>query len=234
MKFLSLEPFIPSGNNESSSITSKILKTMKILLYLTFMLATTLETIAQSTVGIFENHSDIGNVLLKGQATFSNGVYTLSGSGENIWFKKDELHFAYKKMSGDFIVTTQPTFVGKGTDPHRKTGWMARTSLDTSAAMIALTVHGDGLTAFQYRKKNGTNIEEVKTPISAPDILQLERRGRSYFVSIAKIGNPFWTVEIPDFDFPQEMLVGIFICSHNKNVTEQTTLTQTRIFSAVK
>jgi TolB protein len=207
---------------------------MKKLTSLYFIIFIIFKTQAQNPVGIFENHTDIGNVLHKGNATFVNGTYTLTGTGENIWFKKDELHFAYRKVKGDFMLTTQAAFVGKGTDPHRKTGWMARTSLDTSAAMITLTVHGDGLTAFQYRKKNGTNIEEVKTPIIAPDILQLERRGRNYFVSIAKIGMPFWTVEIPDFDFPEELFVGLFICSHNKNAVEQVQLSNTRIFTAVK
>jgi TolB protein len=207
---------------------------MKKLTSLYFIIFIIFKTQAQNPVGIFENHTDIGNVLHKGNATFVNGTYTLTGTGENIWFKKDELHFAYRKVKGDFMLTTQAAFVGKGTDPHRKTGWMARTSLDTSAAMITLTVHGDGLTAFQYRKKNGTNIEEVKTPIITPDILQLERRGRNYFVSIAKIGMPFWTVEIPDFDFPEELFVGLFICSHNKNAVEQVQLSNTRIFTAVK
>ena len=191
---------------------------------------------AQNTVGIFENHVDIGPVLTKGNATFDNAskVYTLTGSGENIWFKKDELHFMYKKIKGDFMLTTQPNLVGKGTDLHRKSGWMARTSTDTSAAMICLTVHGDGLTAFQYRKKNGTNIEEIKIPITGAEILQLERRGRSYFVSVAKLNSPSWTVEVPDFDFPEELLVGLFICSHNKNVVETGSFTNTRIFTAVK
>ncbi len=207
---------------------------MKNIIFLSFIILLSFSAHAQNPIGIFENHTDIGNVLNKGNATFANGTYTLTGSGENIWFKKDELHFAYRKIKGDFMLTTQAILVGKGTDPHRKTGWMARTSLDTSAAMITLTVHGDGLTAFQYRKKNGTNIEEIKTPIIAPDILQLERRGRSYFVSIAKIGTPFWTVEIPDFDFPEELLVGLFICSHNKNAVEQAQLSNTRIFTAIK
>ncbi|MEI7582705.1 hypothetical protein [Runella sp.] len=191
---------------------------------------------AQNPVGIFENHADIGKVLQPGTATFDKPTqtYQLSGSGENIWFKKDELHFLYRKTVGDFIATTQATLSGKGTDAHRKTGWMYRSSLDTSAAMVSLTVHADGLTAFQYRKKSGTNIEEIKTPIVHPDILQLERRGRSFFVSVAKIGNPFWTVEIPDFDLPQEMLLGLFVCAHNKNQIEEAKLTQTRIFTAVK
>ena len=191
---------------------------------------------AQNTVGIFENHTDIGPVMIKGTAKYdhSTKVYTLTGSGENIWFKKDELQLAYKKIKGDFILTTQPNLVGKGTDLHRKSGWMARVSTDTSSAMVCLTVHGDGLTAFQFRKKNGMNIEEIKIPMIGAEILQLERRGRSYFISVAKLGNPFWSVEVPDFDFPEELLVGLFISSHNKNVVEEGTFTNTRIFMAVK
>lgn len=207
----------------------------KILLSLIFCLVF-VATKAQNTVGIFENHTDIGPVKTTGTAKYDNSskIYTLTGSGENIWFKKDELHLVYKKIKGDFILTTQPNLIGKGTDLHRKSGWMARTGTDTSAAMVCLTVHGDGLTAFQFRKKNGMNIEEIKIPIIGAEILQLERRGRSYFISVAKLGNPFWTVEVPDFDFPEELFVGLFICSHNKNVVEQATFTNTRIFMAVK
>jgi hypothetical protein len=193
-------------------------------------------TNAQNPVGVFDNHEDIGQVLHKGTAFFDKATqtYILTGSGENIWFKKDELHFMWKKLNGDFIITVQPTLEGKGVDPHRKSGWMARTSLDTSAAMVCLTVHGDGLTAFQFRKKNNTNIEEIKIPILNADILQLERRGRSYFISVSKLGNPFWTVEVPDFDFPEELLVGLFLCSHNKNVIEQASFINTRVFVSMK
>ena len=191
---------------------------------------------AQNTVGVFENHTDIGPVMTKGTATYdkSTNIYTLTGAGENIWFKKDELHLVYKKIKGDFILTTQPNLVGKGTNLHRKSGWMARASTDTSSAMVCLTVHGDGLTAFQFRKKNGINIEEIKIPMVGAEILQLERRGRSYFISVAKLGNPFWSVEVPDFDFPEELLVGLFICSHNKNEVEEGKFTNTRIFMVVK
>jgi TolB protein len=209
---------------------------MKSSLLLLLLWLISLSSVAQTSVGIFENHADIGQVLTAGTATYDKATqtYQLSGSGENIWFKKDELHFLYRKTVGDFIATTQATLSGKGTDAHRKTGWMYRSSLDTSATMVSLTVHADGLTAFQYRKKLGTNIEEIKTPVIHPDILQLERRGRSFFVSVAKIGTPFWSVEIPDFDLPQEMLLGLFVCAHNKNQVEEAKLTQTRIFTAVK
>lgn len=205
---------------------------MKAIVISLLVLANVVAARGQTAVGVFENQADIGPVLQKGSAAYDNAsrTYTIRGAGENIWFKKDEMHFVWRKLRGNFIVTTQPTLLGKGTDPHRKTGWMIRTSLNTSAAMVTLTVHGDGLTAFQYRKKNGTVIEEIKTPVLHPDILQLERRGRSYFVSIAKLGNPFWTVEIPDFDFPEELLVGLFVCAHNKSQVEEARLTETRLY----
>ncbi|MFN8357171.1 MAG: DUF5050 domain-containing protein [Spirosomataceae bacterium] len=209
---------------------------MKPICSIAILLLSPMVVFAQNPVGIFDNHTDIGKVVHAGTATYdaASQTYQLSGSGENSWFKKDELHFAYKKLKGDFILQVNASLIGKGTDPHRKIGWMARTSLDTSAAMVSVTVHGDGLAAFQYRKIANTNMEEVKSPIKNPDVLQLERRGRSYFMAVAKFGQPFWTVEIPDFAFPEELLVGLFICAHNKQVIEQATFHNVRIVVPAK
>lgn len=191
---------------------------------------------AQNPVGIFENHADIGLVINKGSANYDATAhkYTLTGAGNSMWFKRDEFHFVWKKLKGDFIITTQPTLIGSGGDAHKKAGIIARTGVDTSSAMVCLTVHLDGLTAFQFRKKNGENTQEIKIPILGADILQLERRGRSYFVSVAKLGQPFWTVEVPDIDFPEELMVGLFVCSHNPNIIEQATFINTRLFTALK
>lgn len=178
--------------------------------------------LAQSPVGIFETSADVGPVLQKGSTTYDSTAqtYRLSGAGTNIWFQKDEFHYAYKPVKTDFILQARGKLIGAGVDPHRKFGWMVRSSLDTNAAMVCATVHDDGLTAIQYRKRDGMNIEEVKSPIKMPDVIQLERRGSSFFLSVARFGEPFWTVEVPDFDLPAELLAGLFVCSHNKDVIE--------------
>ncbi|MDN5215152.1 biopolymer transporter TolR [Fulvivirgaceae bacterium BMA12] len=200
------------------------------LLTIFFCLLTIL-TSAQNSTGIFESTTDVGPVKHIGNTVYNakTDTYILSGAGANIWFKKDEFHFAHKRLNGDFILQTQAKLLGKGVDPHRKLGWMIRTGLDTAAAMVCATVHGDGLTAIQYRKKDGMNIEEVKSPVNMPDIIQIERRGRSFLLSVAKYGDPFWTVEVPDFDFPSEMLAGLFICSHNADVVEKAEFDNVRI-----
>lgn len=191
---------------------------------------------AQNPLGIFEQSTDVGPVLHPGKTEFDAATqsYRLSGAGANIWFKKDELHYASKQVKGNVILQCRGKLLGQGVDPHRKFGWMFRAGLDTSSAMVCATVHGDGLTAIQYRKVAGANIEEVKSPVKMPDVIELERRGRSFFLSVARFGEPFWTVEVPDFNLPEELYVGLFICSHNKDVVEQAGFDNVRIVIPAK
>lgn len=90
-------------------------------------------------VGIFEDHTDVGNVLHKGSSNYNEQSfrYQLSGSGSNIWFGKDEFHYLYRRIESDFILQARCKFISKGVDPHRKFGWMVRTNLDTNAAIVA-------------------------------------------------------------------------------------------------
>jgi TolB protein len=120
--------------------------------------------------GVFDNHADIGNPKLKGSTIFDSkaGTYTLTGAGYNIWFNRDELQYAWKKIKGDFILTANFEFVGKGTEGHRKTGWMVRASLVDSAVHISAVAHGDGLTVLQWRVKPGMNMRDPEDEIRAP------------------------------------------------------------------
>ena len=95
-------------------------------------------TFAQKPAGIFDNTGDVGPVRYAGSTTYDPGsqAYQLSGSGANIWFTKDEFHYAYKEVNGDFILQARGKLLGEGVDPHRKFGWMVRTAMDTSAAMV--------------------------------------------------------------------------------------------------
>lgn len=190
-----------------------------------------LQLSSQKPVGIFENTTDVGPVRQKGSTTFdpARQTYQMKGAGTNIWFDKDEFHFAYKKLNGDFILQARGKLTGKSTDPHRKFGWMVRTSLDTNSAMVAAAVHGNGLAAFQFRKKQGMPVQEIKSPVKMPDVIQLEKRGRSFFMSVATFGQPFWTVEIPDLDFPAELLAGLFISAHHPEAFEEVTFDNVRI-----
>ena len=89
----------------------------------------------KGSTGMFQNSIDIGNPKNAGSVSY-NGAdqsYSLKGSGYNIWFARDEFHYLYNKIKGDFILTANFKFEGKGTEAHRKTGWMLRASTDENS-----------------------------------------------------------------------------------------------------
>ncbi len=199
----------------------------KLFTIITLLLGTTLN----AQVGVFEKHNDIGNVLHPGTVHFeaATGHYLLSGSGTNIWGTHDEFHYVWKRMKGDFIVQARGSFLGKGADPHRKFGWMVRSNLDTNSAMVGAVVHGDGLNSLQFRKSIGGNVEEVKSTVTGPDMIQLEKKGNRYIMSTAHFGETFTTVDVNDVDLGSEVYVGLFVCAHHNDVTERVHFDNVRI-----
>lgn len=181
--------------------------------------------------GIFENHSDIGEVKLPGSASYNplNQTYTLEGSGKNIWFGTDEFQYLWKMIKGDFIVTAQVQFVGKGVEAHRKIGWMVRQSLAPDSPQISAMIHGDGLTSLQFRHKAGVDMEEKRLSIQGPDMVQLVRKGNTYRMSVAHWGETFVSEEVTDSTLGNEAYVGLFICAHNPDVLEKAVFSNVRI-----
>jgi WD40 repeat protein len=185
----------------------------------------------QKQIGIFDGSSDIGNVLKKGSASYDAKTrqYEIAGSGYNIWFEKDEFHFLWKRMKGDFILYTRAGFVGKGVDPHRKVGWMVRSDLESNSPHINAVVHGDGLTSLQYREAKGDSTKEIRSDLTGADVIQLERKGNTYTMRVAKFGEPFVTEEVTNLNLGDDVYVGLFVGSHNKEVLERGIFKDVRI-----
>jgi Tol biopolymer transport system component len=190
-------------------------------------------------LGDFEAHADVGQPAIAGNAVYNGAsqVYTLSAGGVNIWGKRDEFQFAYRKMKGDFIVQAQVEFVGKGVDPHRKAGIMARAAIDQhDSPYIDGALHGDGLTSLQFRKTRGADTAQVEMPeVKGSNVIQLERRGNVFILSAARFGEPFKIVEYKEsLDVPDEAYVGLYLSSHNKDVKETAIFRNVRVIKPVK
>ncbi len=188
-----------------------------------------------STLGIFENQINIGNPLIKGTTEYNSDTqeYTLSGAGINMWGTSDQFQYLYTSIQGDFILRAHIKFVGDGADPHRKIGWIIRENLNGNSAHVNASIHGDGLTSLQFRRKEGAITEEISSENNAPDVVQLERRGDSYYMSTAKFGMPFRVVKIEDVTLRNEVFVGLYICSHNQEVSEKAIFSNVRIIKPV-
>lgn len=192
---------------------------------------------AQQKVGIFDGNQDIGTGVKAGSATYvpATQQYIISGSGYNIWFDHDEFRYVYKKLKGDFILYARAEFVGlNGVDPHRKVGWMVRKSLEGNSPQVNAAEHGDGLTSLQFRKTAGAPTEEIRSKITHANIVQLERKGKTYTMRVAQFGQPFVTEQIADIDLGDEVYVGLFVGSHNADATETGVFRDVRISVPVR
>ena len=182
-------------------------------------------------LGIFFDHQDIGEVQHEGSVSYHSNdqQYLVEGSGANMWFADDQFQYLWKSIQGDFILRAKVSFVGKGVDPHRKLGWMVRNNFHPDSEHVNASMHGDGLVSLQYRKLRGGNTEENVSTDSLPDIIQLERKGNTFVMGTAKMGQPLHKVTLEDLELNNELFVGLYVCSHNPDVVEKAIFSNVRI-----
>ena len=129
---------------------------------------------------------------------------------------RDEFHFAWRKLSGDFIVRTHAAFVGDGVDPHRKLGWIVRQTPRRRCAVCrcrgarrradvaAVPPHGRA----RHRAVQVAG-QGARTSFSSSARRHLHHVGGE--VRRAVHAQP----RSADVDLGDEVYVGLFLCSHN-------------------
>jgi TolB protein len=186
---------------------------------------------AGASIGVFEDHSDVGTVLHPGSVEYdgSKQTYTVTGSGENMWSVVDAFQFVWKKVSGDVTLTADIAFVGAGGNEHKKAVLIFRQSLDADSVYADLALHASGLTSLQFREEKGALTREIQSNISGPGRLRLAKRGDYVYMSLAEAGGEpkvagGW-LRIP---LQGTFYVGIGVCSHDIDVVEKA------VFSSVE
>jgi Tol biopolymer transport system component len=192
-------------------------------------------TEAAPSIGVFDSQSDVGQPR-PGSATYNATTqsYAIAGSGRNMWGERDDFHFVWKRLTGNFILSARARFVGPGVDAHRKIGWTIRPSLASAAPHVTAALHGNGLMSLQYRRTEGGTTEEQKSRDSLPDadaVIQLERRDGNFVMSVAQFGDTLATQELTGVTLPDTVFVGLFVCAHNDSVMERATFSNVRITS---
>lgn len=182
-------------------------------------------------LGVFEGHTDVGDVGQAGEASYdpATGVYTVAGSGADMWYGEDAFHVVYTRMTGDFVLRARAELLGEGGDPHRKMGWIIRTGLGPSDAYVSAAVHGDGLASLQYRPAAGEDTREARASVTAPDVVQLARENGVYTMYAARFGDPFETVELGGVELGDEVYVGLFVSAHDNDAVERARFRDVRI-----
>lgn len=163
---------------------------------------------------------DIGDVAAPGSATFEDDVFTVKGSGADIWFFEDAFHFAYQPAQGDceiyaYVASVEPTA------PDAKACVMIRETLDAGSAFaMTVTTPGPGFgTYFQRRPFEYSNCDHTNLDhgIPAPVWLKLIREGNTFTASFSVDGESWNTVEPAEIEMAEDIYIGLGVCAHNND-----------------
>ena len=190
---------------------------------------------AGAPVGIFESHGDVGAVLHPGSVEYdtAKGSYAMAASGENMWFTSDAFQFVWKKMSGDITLTADISFLGKSAQEHRKAVLMVRQSLDADSPYADVTLHGNGMTALQYRDEKSALTHEIQAVTWSPKRLRIEKHGDFFTIWLAYEDGAFQLAGgSARLAFKEPFYVGIGLCSHDKDAVEKAVFSNVELKAA--
>ncbi len=165
----------------------------------------------------------IGDVGKPGSAAQNNGVWTLTGSGRDIWGTDDSFQYLYRNNgteAGHLIVRIDDI---QNTNAFAKAGLMMRASLDADAPAIILDVRPGGY--VEWMARSGTEGEMSYlggTQVTLPVWLQLswDTRGGTVANVVGSVSQDHvnWTAVGPavPFELPRTYNVGVAVTSHDQ------------------
>jgi hypothetical protein len=103
--------------------------------------------------------ADIGYVAYAGDVCVSNGVYTLTSSGNDIWNTADAFHYLFQNVITNETELTVKVASIKNTNPFAKCGIMFRQNLDPGSPYVFLSMIPSNQIYLQQRaSQNGTTV----------------------------------------------------------------------------
>ena len=164
------------------------------------------------------NCADIGNPSLAGRQTLSNGTWTVSGSGADIWGTADHFHFIWQSLASDGSISAR-VLSQTPTDPWAKAGVMLRASADPSAPYYGVFMTPSHGIAVQYRATAGGTTSQVTIPGTLPAYLLVARSGATLTAYPSPDG-AHWT-PIPNsaitLNLSGPLLAGLVVTAHAWN-----------------
>ena len=161
---------------------------------------------------------DIGAVGAAGSAGFSNGTFTVQGSGADIWDTADEFRFAYRTMTGDGAIVARVDSID-AVNQWTKAGVMIRAALTPGSrhAMMVASV-SKGL-AFQRRVTDGgLSTHTAGSFVGAPIWVRLQRSGSTITASTSPDGVTWTVVGSETIAMPNTVFIGLAVTSHSDGV----------------
>jgi outer membrane protein assembly factor BamB len=163
------------------------------------------------------NCDDVGNPVLVGDQSLSNGRWTLKGAGKDIWRAKDQFHFVWQQLSGNSTVSARLVTQEK-TDPLAKAGIMLRANTDAGSPYYAVFVTPNAGLTVQYRTIQGLNAQIVtqNKAFTVPTYLRVARWNNIFTTYVSPDGITWTPLDgsSATMNINGAMLGGVVVTSH--------------------
>lgn len=176
---------------------------------------------------------DIGAVIFAGDSSYSNGTYTVTGGGLDIWTTADAFHFTYQSLNGDGEIIARVVTMPSA-DFYTKVGVMFRETTDVgSKNVFCVNVFGQGARMQTRSATNGlTTAPAPGTNAGIPRWLKLTRAGDLFTAYQSADGSNWAQISTSTVSMNASLLVGLAITSHNTSTTRTATLDNVSINKA--
>ena len=125
--------------------------------------------------------ADLNSPTLAGAASYSNGTWTISAGGTDIC-SSDQLHFDWKPLSGDAVITAQ--ILGLANSPQAQAGVMLRNDLALDSLEVSVLATTNNGVTFQWRNT-------VAAGCSYQIAIGFQNGGVPVWVRLLRSGNNF-------------------------------------------
>jgi regulation of enolase protein 1 (concanavalin A-like superfamily) len=169
--------------------------------------------------------ANIGAVGVPGSSSQSGGVYTVSGSGKDIWGSSDECHFASTTMTGDGEIRARVTSQ-TNTSAWAKAGVMIRNGTASNAAHAMMMITPGNGFAFIFRASTGGTSTHIAGPAlnTMPNNWVRLTRSGSLFTSYVSANGTTWTqIGQATIAMGATVTVGLPVTSRNDSVISTAT-----------
>ena len=175
---------------------------------------------------------DIGAVGPAGSTTSSGGVYTVNGSGADIWGAADAFQFASQTLSGDGSITARVASQ-QNTSGWAKAGVMIRETLSAGSAYAAVLVTPSNNVVTQQRV-NGSPVSTYSAAgATAPLWLRVTRGGNQFTAATSNDGATWSTIGSSTVPMGASAHAGLAVTSGNNSVLGRATFDNVAIAAAV-
>jgi len=173
---------------------------------------------------------DIGSVDLGGSASYTNGNFTVNGSGVDIWGTNDSFQFVYQPWTGDGQIVAQVTSI-QNTAPAAKAGLMFRETLDPGSAEGDLFVNPTNGGVKMQGRTMANNLTSSVNTISggAPCWLQLVRSGNVLSGYESTNGVNWTLVGTNVYSMTNSIYVGLCVTADSNTVLNTSTFTNVSV-----